>query len=87
MPQMDSTTFFPQVFWLIILLIFSFFFLIKTFFSFSLRVLKLKNKFIFSIFYYFNFFFKGLINGFKFLSNTFFFKYFLIFKKSNNFYN
>ena len=87
MPQMDSSTFFPQVFWLILFISFSFFFFLKTFFSYSIRILKLKNKFILNLLYYFNVFFKSIFNIFLFLINTLFFKFIKIFSKNNLLYN
>jgi len=44
MPQMDFSTFFPQVFWLILLFGFFFFFLLKNFFNLSIFILKLRGN-------------------------------------------
>lgn len=57
MPQMDFSTFLTQVFWLILLISFSFIYLMQSFFSQVILLLKIKSK---SFLNNFKFFFKFL---------------------------
>lgn len=48
-PQMDFTTYFPQVFWLTFTLGFFFIYMLKDVFSKAILLLKLKGKYAFNL--------------------------------------
>jgi hypothetical protein len=52
MPQMDFSTFFTQVFWLSIFIIFFFMYFLRGLFSYSIFLLKLKGSYFFTYFYF-----------------------------------
>lgn len=51
MPQMDFSTFFPQVFWLVLLITFYFMFFLRGFFTNTITILKLKSIYFFYCFF------------------------------------
>jgi hypothetical protein len=75
MPQMDFSTFFPQVFWLISLMGFSFFYLLRGFFSYSIMILKLRGRYVSSFFIFFIFTFLTMFNEFVIFIRTTVFKF------------
>jgi hypothetical protein len=86
MPQMDFSTFFPQVFWLITLIGFSFFYLLRGFFSYSIMILKLRGRYISSFFIFFITFFLKMFNEFVIFIRTTVFKFSGILFRNKFFY-
>lgn len=86
MPQMDFSTFFPQVFWLISLMGFSFFYLLRGFFSYSIMILKLRGRYISSFFIFFIFTFLTMFNEFVIFIRTTVFKFSGILLRNKYFY-
>lgn len=72
---MDFSTFFPQVFWLISLMGFSFFYLLRGFFSYSIMILKLRGRYVSSFFIFFIFTFLTMFNEFVIFIRTTVFKF------------
>ena len=87
MPQMDFSTFFPQVFWLITLIGFSFFYLLRGFFSYSIMILKLRGRYVSSFFVFFITFFLKMFNEFVIFIRTTVFKFSGILFRNKFFYN
>ena len=72
---MDFSTFFPQVFWLISLMGFSFFYLLRGFFSYSIMILKLRGRYVSSFFIFFIYTFLTMFNEFVIFIRTTVFKF------------
>lgn len=83
---MDFSTFFPQVFWLITLIGFSFFYLLRGFFSYSIMILKLRGRYISSFFIFFITFFLKMFNEFVIFIRTTVFKFSGILFRNKFFY-
>ena len=83
---MDFSTFFPQVFWLITLIGFSFFYLLRGFFSYSIMILKLRGRYVSSFFVFFITFFLKMFNEFVIFIRTTVFKFSGILFRNKFFY-